>query len=74
LYKEAKRLTKKQVVFHDYNQKDRFILSPISIIEYLEGGDYFSFKKNAVREMKQIFTSVEVINTGVWNSWYRCYT
>ncbi len=72
LYKEAKRVTKDRVVFHDYNQKSHFIFSIINIIEYLEGGNYFSFRENAVSEMEEVFTYVEVVNTGIWNSWYIC--
>lgn len=72
LYKEAKRLSKSQVIFHDYKQKDRFMFSIINIIEYLEGGNYLSFKDNAITEMKEVFTSVEVIDTGIWNCWYIC--
>lgn len=72
LYKEARRLTRDRVIFHDYNQKRRFIFSLINIIEYFEGGNYFSFRENAVSEMKKVFTSVEVVDTGLWNCWYIC--
>ncbi len=72
LYKEAKRLSNDQVIIHDYNQKNHFIFSLINIIEYLEGGNYFSFRENAVTEMKKIFDSVKVINIGIWNNWYIC--
>ncbi len=72
LYKEARRLSNNQIVFHDYNQENHFIFSLINIIEYLEGGNYFSFRNNAVTEMKKVFESVKIINIGVWNNWYIC--
>lgn len=69
LFEEAKRLSRDQVLFHDYNQNDYFL---IDIIEYLEGGNYFSFKKNAITEMEKVFNDVNVISIGLWNNWYLC--
>ena len=60
LYKEAKRLTKDRVIFHDYQQKDHSIFYLINIIEYLEGGDYFSFRKSAIPEMEEVFDEVKL--------------
>ena len=72
LYNEAKRLTKDQVIFHDYQQKDNLIFYLIDIIEYLEGGDYFSFRNNAFTEMKKTFNTVKIIDIGILSNWYIC--
>lgn len=67
LYKEASRLARKKVVFHDYN-KNRAVLT--TIIEWLEGGDYFNFIKIAESEMKEHFKKVRVIDVYKRASWY----
>ncbi|MFW6281870.1 MAG: class I SAM-dependent methyltransferase [bacterium] len=72
LYKEAKRLTNNRVIFHDYQQKDHLIFYLINIIEHLEGGDYFSFRKSAISEMKEIFNEVKIIEVAGWINWYIC--
>ena len=67
LYKEASRLARKKVIFHDYN-KNRAVLT--TIIEWLEGGDYFNFIKIAESEMKEHFKKVRVIDVYKRASWY----
>lgn len=67
LYREASRLAREKVIFHDYNQ-NRAILT--SIIEWLEGGDYFNFIKIAESEMKEHFKKVKVIDVYKRAAWY----
>lgn len=69
LYREMNRVSKNYVIIHDYND-ERALLT--SIIEYLEGGDYFNFIKFAKSEMEEVFSEVEIINVGVRTSWYIC--
>ena len=65
LYALMSRLATKYVIIHDYNGK-RGLLT--SFIEWMEGGDYFSFIKhpkcemeNCVTEMRACFKKVEVL-------------
>jgi len=69
MYCEMSRITKNYVVIHDYNSKKSFTTS---IIERLEGGDYFNFIENAEHEMKECFSEVRVINVGKRANWYIC--
>ncbi|MFA9424045.1 MAG: class I SAM-dependent methyltransferase [Sedimentibacter sp.] len=76
LYAEMSRVTKHKVVIYDYNKK-RALLT--TIIEWLEGGDYFHFIKNAENEMndcayelKGCFSEVKVVDVDVRASWYIC--
>ncbi|MCL4468798.1 MAG: class I SAM-dependent methyltransferase [Deltaproteobacteria bacterium] len=68
-FTEAKRLARVQVVFQDYNKKRK----PLSdIIEWLEGGNYFSFIQHAQEEMKGVFSSVEMRSFAAQVAWYIC--
>ncbi len=69
LYLEASRLSRGKVLFHDYSQQRSRI---IDFIEYIEGGDYFNFIRTGLSEMKDIFTSVEVLRLKKYNNWYIC--
>jgi hypothetical protein len=70
------RVAKHYVIIHDYNA-NRSVLT--SLIEYLEGGDYFYFIKHARRELQECkaeldrcFSQVEVIQVGKRANWYIC--
>ncbi len=67
LYKEAGRVAKDKVIFHDYNQ-NRALLT--TIIEWLERGDYFNFIKMAEVEMKEHFKTVKVLDVYKRAAWY----
>ncbi len=67
LYKEASRVAKEKVIFHDYNE-NRALLT--TIIEWLERGDYFNFIKVAESEMKEHFKQVRVIDVYKRAAWY----
>lgn len=76
LYQEMCRIAKKRVIIHDYNQK-RHLLT--TIIEWLEGGHYFSFIKHPkeqieahLKELRTCFDEVSVINVGKRANWYVC--
>lgn len=67
LYKEASRLAREKVIFHDYN-KNRALLT--TIIEWLERGDYFNFIKVAESEMEKHFKNVKVLDVYERAAWY----
>ncbi len=76
LYAEMQRVTKSKVLIFDYNQKKALLTT---IIEWLEGGNYFNFiknpeseMKNCVNELKKCFSDVKVINIGVRSALYIC--
>jgi len=76
MYAEMGRVTNKWVVIYDYNDKRSLL---ISAIEWLEGGDYFHFIRNAepemrdcISEMKSCFSEVKVINVDTRAAWYIC--
>lgn len=76
MYAEMSRIARKYVIIYDYND-ERSLLT--SIIEWMEGGDYFYFIKNAEPEMKDYFSemkscipNVRVINVDVRANWYIC--
>jgi len=68
-YAQMSRIAKHRVIVHDYNA-NRAI--PTDLVEWLEGGDYFNFIKNAKAEMAQSFEEVQVINVGTRAAWYIC--
>jgi len=76
LYAEMSRIANHLVIFHDYNE-NRSILT--SLVEWLEGGDYFYFIKHAetemrecLTEMKRCFKQVEVYQIAERANWYIC--
>jgi ubiquinone/menaquinone biosynthesis C-methylase UbiE len=76
MYREMGRVTRRSVIIHDYNQ-NRTLL--ISLIEWLERGDYFHFIRYAESEMKECmadmqscFSDVHVIPVDTRAHWYVC--
>lgn len=76
MYAEMSRIACEYVIIHDYNS-ERALLT--SIVEWMEGGDYFHFIKHTdhemrdcITEMKACFSEVRVINTGKRSNWYVC--
>lgn len=69
MFTEMRRLSRGIVLFHDYTS-DRHPLT--SLIEYLEGGDYFNFIKTGEEEMRAVFTNVNVVRVGPRAAWYIC--
>jgi SAM-dependent methyltransferase len=69
VYAEMSRVAGKTVIFHDYNQNRAFLTT---VIEAIEGGDYFNFIKTAKKEMEKHFKSVRVIDVDKRAAWYVC--
>lgn len=76
MYAEMSRVAKHYVLIYDYNDKRSLL---ITIIEWLEGGDYFHFIRNAepemkdcVSEMKSCFSEVNVVDVDTRAAWYIC--
>ena len=69
LFREARRLSRGVVLFHDYTP-DRRLLT--SIIEYAEGGDYFNFIMTVQDELLSVFADLKVIRVGKQAAWYVC--
>ncbi len=69
LYKEMKRVSKRYVILHDYNETRGLITT---IVEFLEGGDYFNFIKVVKDELNSIFQKVQVVNVDTRAAWYIC--
>ncbi|HZJ57068.1 MAG TPA: class I SAM-dependent methyltransferase [Clostridia bacterium] len=67
VYGELSRVSKADIVFHDYN-RNRSIITDIA--EYLERGDYFNFIKVAEGEMKEFFDSVRIVDVDKRAAWY----
>lgn len=69
MYAEMSRVAKSKVIIYDYNEKRSFMTT---IIEWLEGGDYFNFIKNAESDMRECFSDVKTVYVGVRATWYIC--
>jgi ubiquinone/menaquinone biosynthesis C-methylase UbiE len=67
MYAEMSRITRHRVIIYDYNEK-RSVLT--DTIEWLEGGDYFNFIKEARSEMRDNFCDVHIINVDLRAAWY----
>jgi 2-polyprenyl-3-methyl-5-hydroxy-6-metoxy-1,4-benzoquinol methylase len=69
LYGAMKLIATKRVVIMDYNQNPGIM---VSVIEWLERGDYFNFIKSIEAEMRESFSHVHTIQTGKRSAWYVC--
>ena len=69
LYIEMSRISKRYVIFYDYNEKRAFFTS---IIEWAERGDYFNFIKKVKIELNAGFKTVQEIKLDKQASWYLC--
>ncbi|WP_338537361.1 class I SAM-dependent methyltransferase [Helicovermis profundi] len=69
MYKEMSRVAKNIVIIHDYNEKKGIFTS---VIEWLEGGNYFYFIKNYKDEMDEAFSNVDIVNVDIRANWYIC--
>jgi ubiquinone/menaquinone biosynthesis C-methylase UbiE len=76
MYAEMSRVARNYVVIYDYNNNRSLFTS---FVEWLEGGDYFHFIKNAepemkdcVSEMKNCFSDVKVVTVDTRAAWYIC--
>lgn len=69
MYQEMKRVTKNKVLFIDYNQKRNVF---VSMIEWLEHGDYFNYIKEVPNELEKTFGNVTVVPLYKYVSLYIC--
>jgi len=76
MYAEMSRVASHYVVIYDYNENRSLFTT---FVEWLEGGDYFHFIKNAepemkdcVSELKSCFTDVRVVDVDTRAAWYIC--
>ena len=69
IYEEASRLSKGPVLIHDYSPKRRFY---ISIIEWIEHGDYFNFVKSVPGEFETYFKTIDITPVKSYSALYRC--
>ncbi|NLM77058.1 MAG: class I SAM-dependent methyltransferase [Ruminococcaceae bacterium] len=69
LYSFMKTTARRLVIIMDYNQTEG---SLTSLIERLEGGDYFNFIQKIQQEMRSHFSEVKTIQTGKRAAWYLC--
>jgi len=69
MFREARRLSASTVLFHDYTADTRLLTS---IVEGLEGGDYFNFIRTVQDELRSVFSRLEVIRVGKQAAWYVC--
>jgi len=66
---EMKRVSAQYVVLHEFGKKRSL---PTDIIEWLEGGNYFTFLKTIESELDAIFDDVSIIKVGKNSLWYVC--
>ncbi len=57
------------VILYDYNDKRKIITT---VIEWLEGGDYFHFIKHVEDELLSVFSDVSIIQIGDNTALYCC--
>ena len=69
IYAELGRITKGYVIINDYNEKRAF---HTTLIEWLEGGDYFGFIKHAPAEIGRAFSQVRTVTVGPRAVCYIC--
>ncbi|MHA2018506.1 MAG: class I SAM-dependent methyltransferase [Promethearchaeota archaeon] len=68
-YKEAGRIAKKYVLFHDYSKNKKW---NIAFIEWIERGDYFNFIKAVPEEFENNFERVQIFKINSHSAWYLC--
>lgn len=72
-YREALRVSKGLVLFHDYPPgSTESGPSRAGVLETLERSDYHRFVRTGLREMRGVFVSVEVVPVGTGSAWYVC--
>ncbi|MFA0816711.1 MAG: class I SAM-dependent methyltransferase [Anaerofustis sp.] len=69
MYAELGRITKGYIIIHDYNEKRAL---HTTLIEWLEGGDYFGFIKHAPEEIGRAFSEVRTVMVGPRAVCYIC--
>jgi SAM-dependent methyltransferase len=72
-YREALRVSKGLLVFHDFPPRSlRHGWPHVYIMETLERSDYRRFIRTGGAEMRRVFASVEISLVGTGSAWYVC--
>ena len=72
-FREALRVSRGLVLFHDYAPRPPRRCSPDEhVLETLERSDYHRFIRTGLQEMRDAFASVEVVPVGPSSAWYVC--
>jgi SAM-dependent methyltransferase len=72
-YREALRVSKGLVVFHDFPPRSlRHGWPDVYVLETLERSDYRRFIRTGAVEMRNVFASVAVITVDIGSAWYVC--
>lgn len=69
LYEEMERVSKHAVILLDYNERRSIVTN---IVEWIEGGNYFSFIRYGRAELEAHFQNIKVVNTGNRSAMYIC--
>lgn len=69
MYAEASRLTRGKILYYDYNRNRKLLTD---IVEWAEGGDYFTFVREGEREMRGVFQDVVRHDVGAQTAIYLC--
>ena len=73
LFREAQRVSRGMVLFHDYPPRSvRRGRPDVRVIETLERGDYRRFVRTGLAEMERVFASVSIVPVGPNTAWYLC--
>lgn len=67
MYKEMARISRKGILLHEFSRNTNPL---IMLVETIEGGDYFYFRKHAEAELSSLFGSLRIIPVGTHNAWY----
>jgi SAM-dependent methyltransferase len=72
-YREALRVSKGLVLFHDFPPRSlRHGWPDVYVLETLERSDYRRFIRIGAAEMRRVFASVEVLAVDIGSAWYVC--
>ncbi|MCF2141833.1 MAG: class I SAM-dependent methyltransferase [Candidatus Lokiarchaeota archaeon] len=70
IYQEIARISKKYALFHDYSKKRNIF---VTLIEWIEHGDYFNFIRKIPEDFLQVFQEVKTLGESEdYSAWYLC--
>lgn len=67
LYTEARRISRKAAIIHDYLGRQPWTTE---VVERLEGGDYFGFVAAGEAEMRKAFENLEIRKIAETSAWF----
>ena len=72
-YREARRVSRSQVLFYDYSPAPASKPGPVTrLLEALERSDFRRFRRSGVGELQESFAEVEVLSGATGSAWYLC--